>query len=101
MRSSVLFDSIHTKHLHSYIFHVKQTHKITFYFYVCTFRNLRKTESRKNKLEDQLNSVGAKVNELKEKYASSHLILLLYGDYLYLTSPDVKLPKIGKKHRCS
>uniref|UniRef100_A0A8C9YLX3 Dynein cytoplasmic 2 heavy chain 1 n=1 Tax=Sander lucioperca TaxID=283035 RepID=A0A8C9YLX3_SANLU len=30
--------------------------------------NLRKTESRKNKLEDQLNSVGAKVNELKEKY---------------------------------
>uniref|UniRef100_A0A8C4HFM7 Cytoplasmic dynein 2 heavy chain 1 n=1 Tax=Dicentrarchus labrax TaxID=13489 RepID=A0A8C4HFM7_DICLA len=30
--------------------------------------NLRKTESRKNKLEDQLNSVGAKVNELKEKF---------------------------------
>uniref|UniRef100_A0A4W6FB11 Dynein cytoplasmic 2 heavy chain 1 n=1 Tax=Lates calcarifer TaxID=8187 RepID=A0A4W6FB11_LATCA len=30
--------------------------------------NLRKTESRKNKLEDQLNSVGAKVSELKEKY---------------------------------
>ncbi|XP_071781183.2 cytoplasmic dynein 2 heavy chain 1 [Centroberyx gerrardi] len=30
--------------------------------------NLRKTESRKNKLEEQLNSVGAKVNELKEKF---------------------------------
>ncbi|XP_029026743.1 cytoplasmic dynein 2 heavy chain 1 isoform X2 [Betta splendens] len=30
--------------------------------------NLRKTESRKNKLENQLNSVGAKVNELKEKF---------------------------------
>ncbi|KAF3692878.1 Cytoplasmic dynein 2 heavy chain 1 [Channa argus] len=30
--------------------------------------NLRKTENRKNKLEDQLNSVGAKVNELKEKF---------------------------------
>ncbi|XP_068440329.1 cytoplasmic dynein 2 heavy chain 1 isoform X1 [Clinocottus analis] len=30
--------------------------------------NLRKTESRKNKLEVQLNSVGAKVNELKEKF---------------------------------
>uniref|UniRef100_A0A3Q3WZD5 Cytoplasmic dynein 2 heavy chain 1 n=1 Tax=Mola mola TaxID=94237 RepID=A0A3Q3WZD5_MOLML len=31
-------------------------------------QNLRKTESRKNKLEDQLNSVEAKVNELKEKF---------------------------------
>lgn len=30
--------------------------------------NLRKTESRKNKLEDLLNSVGARVNELKEKF---------------------------------
>ncbi|KAM4566457.1 cytoplasmic dynein 2 heavy chain 1 isoform 3-T3 [Odontesthes bonariensis] len=30
--------------------------------------NLRKTESRKNKLEDQLSSVGAKVNKLKEKF---------------------------------
>ncbi|KAM6946318.1 LOW QUALITY PROTEIN: cytoplasmic dynein 2 heavy chain 1 [Aplochiton taeniatus] len=30
--------------------------------------NLRKTESRKTKLEDQLNSVGAKVIELKEKF---------------------------------
>uniref|UniRef100_A0A3P8WNV8 Cytoplasmic dynein 2 heavy chain 1 n=1 Tax=Cynoglossus semilaevis TaxID=244447 RepID=A0A3P8WNV8_CYNSE len=30
--------------------------------------NLRKTENRKNKLEDQLNSVGAKVSELKEKF---------------------------------
>ncbi|XP_008299945.1 cytoplasmic dynein 2 heavy chain 1 [Stegastes partitus] len=30
--------------------------------------NLRKTESRKNKLEDQLNTVGVKVNELKEKF---------------------------------
>ncbi|XP_076002176.1 cytoplasmic dynein 2 heavy chain 1 isoform X2 [Genypterus blacodes] len=30
--------------------------------------NLRKTENRKNKLEEQLNSVGAKVNELKEKF---------------------------------
>lgn len=39
-------------------------------FVLCMFvnRNLRKTESRKNKLENQLNSVGAKVNELKEKY---------------------------------
>ncbi|KAG7470921.1 hypothetical protein MATL_G00119020 [Megalops atlanticus] len=32
--------------------------------------NLRKTESRKNKLEDLLNSVGQKVNELKEKFQS-------------------------------
>ncbi|XP_030632529.1 cytoplasmic dynein 2 heavy chain 1 [Chanos chanos] len=30
--------------------------------------NLRKTESRKNKLEDQLNSVGEKVLELKQKF---------------------------------
>uniref|UniRef100_A0A3Q0T4R8 Cytoplasmic dynein 2 heavy chain 1 n=1 Tax=Amphilophus citrinellus TaxID=61819 RepID=A0A3Q0T4R8_AMPCI len=30
--------------------------------------NLRKTENRKNKLEDQLSTVGAKVNELKEKF---------------------------------
>ncbi|KAJ7995299.1 hypothetical protein DPEC_G00243100 [Dallia pectoralis] len=30
--------------------------------------NLRKTESRKTKLEEQLNSVGKKVNELKEKF---------------------------------
>lgn len=42
-------------------------------------RNLRKTESRKNKLEDQLSTVGAKVNELKEKYASFlHQLILLY-----------------------
>lgn len=39
-----------------------------FVFYVCVNRNLRKTENRKNKLENQLNSVGVKVNELKEKY---------------------------------
>ncbi|XP_052360063.1 cytoplasmic dynein 2 heavy chain 1 isoform X2 [Oncorhynchus keta] len=32
--------------------------------------NLRKTESRKTKLEEQLNSVGQKVNELKEKFQS-------------------------------
>ncbi|XP_056138994.1 cytoplasmic dynein 2 heavy chain 1 [Lampris incognitus] len=32
--------------------------------------NLRKTESRKNKLEEQLNSVGAKVTGLKEKFQS-------------------------------
>ncbi|MEQ2260911.1 Cytoplasmic dynein 2 heavy chain 1, partial [Xenotaenia resolanae] len=30
--------------------------------------NLKKTEGRKNKLEDQLNNVGAKVNNLKEKF---------------------------------
>ncbi|XP_055023019.1 cytoplasmic dynein 2 heavy chain 1 [Boleophthalmus pectinirostris] len=30
--------------------------------------NLRKTENRKNKLEDMLNSVGARVSELKEKF---------------------------------
>ncbi|XP_056229968.1 cytoplasmic dynein 2 heavy chain 1 isoform X2 [Seriola aureovittata] len=30
--------------------------------------NLKKTENRKNRLEDQLNSVGAKVSELKEKF---------------------------------
>ncbi|XP_036005544.1 cytoplasmic dynein 2 heavy chain 1 isoform X1 [Fundulus heteroclitus] len=30
--------------------------------------NLKKTESRKHKLEDQLNNVGAKVNKLKEKF---------------------------------
>lgn len=42
-------------------------------------RNLRKTESRKNKLEDQLSTVGAKVNELKEKYASFlYQLILLY-----------------------
>lgn len=39
-------------------------------------RNLRKTESRKNKLEAQLNSVGAKVNELKEKYAFQPMLLV-------------------------
>ncbi|XP_064157010.1 dynein cytoplasmic 2 heavy chain 1 isoform X2 [Anguilla rostrata] len=32
--------------------------------------NLRKTESRKNKLEDLLNSVGEKVKELKDKFQS-------------------------------
>ncbi|XP_058887125.1 cytoplasmic dynein 2 heavy chain 1-like [Acipenser ruthenus] len=32
--------------------------------------NLRKTEGRKNKLEDELNSVGQKVTELKEKFQS-------------------------------
>lgn len=37
-------------------------------FCMCVNRNLRKTESNKNKLENQLNSVGAKVKELKEKY---------------------------------
>jgi dynein heavy chain 2 len=31
------------------------------------FRNLKKTEDRKRKLEDLLNSVGQKVSELKEK----------------------------------
>lgn len=31
------------------------------------FRNLKKTEDRKRKLEDLLNSVGKKVSELKEK----------------------------------
>lgn len=41
---------------------------------VCVSRNLRKTENRKNKLEEQLNSVGAKVNELKEKYVSVWLL---------------------------
>lgn len=41
-----------------------------FVFSVCVNRNLRKTESRKNKLENQLNSVGAKVTELKEKYVT-------------------------------
>lgn len=42
------------------------------------FRNLRKTESRKNKLENQLNSVEAKVNELKEKYVSFQAFYLLF-----------------------
>uniref|UniRef100_A0A4W5MTR9 Dynein heavy chain coiled coil stalk domain-containing protein n=1 Tax=Hucho hucho TaxID=62062 RepID=A0A4W5MTR9_9TELE len=37
---------------------------------VSVCRNLRKTESRKTKLEEQLNSVGQKVNELKEKFQS-------------------------------
>lgn len=31
-------------------------------------RNLRKTENRKNRLEKELNSVGERVLELKEKY---------------------------------
>lgn len=45
-------------------------HVIAFFaMFVFVSRNLRKTESRKNKLEDLLNSVGARVNELKEKYA--------------------------------
>lgn len=48
----------------------KHTHVIAFFaLFVFVSRNLRKTESRKNKLEDLLNSVGARVNELKEKYA--------------------------------
>ncbi|MGH0159576.1 UNVERIFIED_CONTAM: hypothetical protein FKN15_075087 [Acipenser sinensis] len=34
------------------------------------YSNLRKTEGRKNKLEDELNSVGQKVTELKEKFQS-------------------------------
>lgn len=45
-------------------------------FFVFVSRNLRKTESRKNKLEDLLNSVGARVNELKEKYG---LVFLLHA----------------------
>lgn len=55
------------------------TNKLVSLFVICSYlcvffcvcdvcRNLRKTESRKNKLEDQLNSVGARVHELKEKY---------------------------------
>lgn len=45
---------------------------------VCTNRNLRKTESKKNKLENQLNSVGAKVNELKEKYIAIHQFYFVF-----------------------
>lgn len=44
-------------------------------------RNLRKTESRKNKLEDLLNSVGARVNELKEKYVRVFPLLALRAAY--------------------
>lgn len=48
----------------------KHAHVMAFFaLFVFVSRNLRKTESRKNKLEDLLNSVGARVNELKEKYA--------------------------------
>lgn len=47
---------------------------LTCFSFLFYSRNLRKTESRKNKLEDLLNSVGARVNELKEKYV---LVLLL------------------------
>lgn len=51
------------------------------FFCVCVNRNLRKTESKKDKLENQLNSVGAKVNELKEKYITIqwfHLLFLVF-----------------------
>lgn len=67
---------------------------------VCVFRNLRKTESRKNKLEDQLNSVGAKVNELKEKYANfPSLLPAFYSSvstvfHLWKTLPCHKLPSV-------
>lgn len=47
-------------------------------FLCFVFRNLRKTESRKNKLEEQLNSVGAKVNELKEKYVITFNLSVSY-----------------------
>lgn len=51
------------------------------FFCMCVNRNLRKTESKKDKLENQLNSVGAKVNELKEKYITIqwfHLLFLVF-----------------------
>ncbi|KPP72256.1 cytoplasmic dynein 2 heavy chain 1-like [Scleropages formosus] len=48
--------------------------------------NLRKTENRKNKLEELLNSVGQRVNELKEKEANPpagrRTQALEYPDYL-------------------
>lgn len=55
-------------------------------FCMCVNRNLRKTESKKNKLENQLNSVGAKVNELKEKYITIQWFHLLF---LPITLPFV------------
>lgn len=67
----------------------KHAHVIAFFaLFVFVSRNLRKTESRKNKLEDLLNSVGARVNELKEKYAIiSYFILsspsLLFSSLLF------------------
>lgn len=47
--------------------------------FVFVSRNLRKTESRKNKLEELLNSVGARVNELKEKYVLVSLLRALHA----------------------
>lgn len=54
----------------------------TGFSFVCLSRNLRKTESRKNKLEDLLNSVGARVNELKEKYVLLSLLHAFHADCL-------------------
>lgn len=50
---------------------------------VCVYvnSNLKKTESRKNKLENQLNSVGAKVNELKEKYITIQQYFFFFALY--------------------
>lgn len=60
----------------------KHAHIIAFFAsFVFVSRNLRKTESRKNKLEDLLNSVGARVNELKEKY--------VIISYFSLSSPSL------------
>lgn len=57
-------------------------------FFVFVSRNLRKTESRKNKLEDLLNSVGARVNELKEKYG---LVFLLHAFHAACSAASVVL----------
>lgn len=58
--------------------------------FVFVSRNLRKTESRKNKLEDLLNSVGARVNELKEKCV---LVLSLHALHAASSAaPVVLLP---------
>uniref|UniRef100_A0A8C5EPV0 Cytoplasmic dynein 2 heavy chain 1 n=1 Tax=Gouania willdenowi TaxID=441366 RepID=A0A8C5EPV0_GOUWI len=49
--------------------------------------NLRKTESRKNKLEDQLNSVGAKVSEIKNELDTLPVRALLAAAFItYLSA---------------
>uniref|UniRef100_A0A3Q3LA71 Dynein cytoplasmic 2 heavy chain 1 n=1 Tax=Labrus bergylta TaxID=56723 RepID=A0A3Q3LA71_9LABR len=55
--------------------------------------NLRKTESRKNKLEDQLNSVGAKMSEIKNELDTLPLRAMLaaaFITYLSAASEDCR-----------
>lgn len=70
-------DTDHKKELSLYCLHINYSYvTVTIFFLwihclkisVTFFRNLKKTEGRKRKLEDLVNSVGQKVSELKDKY---------------------------------